>query len=284
MNGIQVFAGFGDVLAEVALALLPLAALFVFLQFWLFKFPKEQVYNVLIGMAMTFIGLAIFLQGVYVGFMPVGQVIGKTLGQLSYKWIAIPIGFVLGFLAIAAEPAVRVLNHEVEKASGGYIPQKIMLYTLSIGVAASVALSMLRILYGIPLWTIVLPGYIIAFIMARYSTPTFIAIAFDSGGVATGPMTASFIVTVALGVATAIEGRNPLTEGFGLVALVALAPIISVLALGLLYARIERKMKERIEAGVEAGPEPEPAGHEETKPVGYGEAWREAKSDAGSDS
>lgn len=252
MNEIQVFTGFSGVLLEVAIALIPLAVLFIILQIWLFKFPKEQVYNILKGMLLTFIGLSIFLQGVYVGFMPVGKVIGETLGCLRHNWISIPIGFFLGFLAIAAEPAVRVLNHEVEKVSGGSIPQKIMLYTLSFGVAASVALSMLRILYGIPLWSIILPGYIIAFIMARFSTPTFIAIAFDSGGVATGPMTAAFIVTVALGVASAIEGRNPLTEGFGMVAVVALAPIISVLALGLLYARAERKMREGIESKVES--------------------------------
>jgi hypothetical protein len=112
------------------------------------------------------------------------------------NWLLIPIGFVLGFVAIFAEPAVRVLNYEVEKASGGFIPQQLMLYTLSLGVAISVALAMARILFGLPLWSIIIPGYIIAFAMTHYSTPSFVAIAFDSGGVATGPMTVTFILTM----------------------------------------------------------------------------------------
>ena len=235
MKEIQVFTGFSHVLLEVAIALIPLAIIFLFLQIWLLKFPKQRVLNIIKGLILTFIGLSFFLQGVYVGFLPVGEVIGRTLGGLYYNWVLIPIGFILGFVAAFAEPAVRVLNYEVEKASGGFIPQQLMLYTISLGVAISVALSMGRILFGFPLWFIVIPGYLIAFAMAHYSTPSFVAIAFDSGGVATGPMTVTFILTMALGVASVIEGRNPLTEGFGMIALVALSPILSVLLVGLLY-------------------------------------------------
>jgi hypothetical protein len=235
LNEIQIFTGFTHVLQEVAMALIPLAIIFLFLQIWLLKFPKQRVINILKGLFLTFIGLSFFLQGVYVGFLPVGEIIGKALGALYHNWLLIPIGFVLGFVAIFAEPAVRVLNYEVEKASGGFIPQQLMLYTLSLGVAISVALAMARILFGLPLWSIIIPGYIIAFAMTHYSTPSFVAIAFDSGGVATGPMTVTFILTMALGVASAIEGRDPLLEGFGMIALVALAPILSVLTLGLLY-------------------------------------------------
>ncbi|NPV80926.1 MAG: DUF1538 domain-containing protein [Firmicutes bacterium] len=241
MKEIKVFAGFGHVLQEVAMALVPLAVLFLCLQAWVLKFPRQRVIKVLKGLILTFIGLALFLQGVYVGFLPVGRSLGEILGALDYSWLLIPIGFILGFVAAFAEPAVRVLTYEVEKASGGYIPQQVMLYTLSLGVAASVALSMWRILSGFSLWRLVIPGYLISFIIARYSTPSFVAIAFDSGGVATGPMTVTFISAVALGVASVIKGRNPLIEGFGMVALVALSPILAVLSLGLLYNRKEKQ-------------------------------------------
>lgn len=249
MKDIQIFSGFSHVLLEVAIALVPLTILFLFLQIWLLKFPKQKVINIFKGLILTFIGLALFLQGVYIGFLPVGEAIGISLGGLYHNWVLIPIGFILGFVATFAEPAVRVLNYEVEKASGGYIPQQIMLYTLSLGVAISIALSMGRILFGFPLWYVIIPGYLIIFIMARYSTPSFVAIAFDSGGVATGPMTVTFILAMALGFASVIEGRNPLIEGFGMIALVALSPILSVLLLGLLYSRkgkqYERNLTER---------------------------------------
>lgn len=241
MKEIQIWAGFGHVLLEVAVALLPLAVIFLFLQFWLLKFPLKRVAAILKGLLLAFIGLALFLQGVYVGFLPVGEIIGLALGGLAYKWVIIPLGFLLGFVAVFAEPAVRVLTYEVEKVSGGFIPRQIMLYTLSFGVAVSLALSMARILLGFSLWYLVVPGYLLALLMAQRSSPSFVAIAFDSGGVATGPMTVTFILSMFLGVASAIEGRNPLIEGFGMIALVALSPILSVLSLGMLYRRKERQ-------------------------------------------
>ncbi|NLO90071.1 MAG: DUF1538 domain-containing protein [Clostridia bacterium] len=246
MSVFDFFEGFSQVLLEVTLALLPLTLLFFILQFWLLKFPKKKVYVIIKGILLTLIGTALFLQGVYMGFLPVGEVMGKTIGALKHKWLVIPVGFVVGFVAVFAEPAVRVLGYEVEKASGGYIPQQLILYTISLGVAFSVALAMARILYGIPLLYIVIPGYVLAFIMARYSTSSFVAIAFDSGTVATGPMTVTFILALALGVAAAIEGRNPMVEGFGLVALVALSPILAVLTLGLLYRRKEKEIEREI--------------------------------------
>lgn len=236
-----VFAGFGDIMLEVALALLPLLILFLIFQFFILKLPMNKIKNILIGMFLTFWGLAFFLQGVHVGFLPTGMAMGEILGQITYKWILIPIGFVLGFVAVFAEPAVSVLIKQVEKVSGGYIPQKILLYTVSIGVASSVALAMGRLLYGIPIWYLIIPGYIIAIVLTKFSSKVFISIAFDSGGVATGPMTATFIVAMFIGLASAIEGRDPLLDGFGMVSLVALAPILSVLTLGLIYGRKEKE-------------------------------------------
>ena len=153
----------------------------------------------------------------------------------------IPIGFLLGFTVTLAEPAVRILNSQVEKVSGGYINKTVMLYTLSIGVGISVALSMVRVIWGISLWYFVVPGYIIALILTRYISSEFVAIAFDAGGVATGPMTVTFILSMTVGVAKVIDGRNPLMDGFGMVSLVAMTPILAVLILGALYNRKGKK-------------------------------------------
>lgn len=229
------------VILEVAMALLPLMFLFLYFQLFFLQLPREKVINIFKGIILTFLGLTLFLQGVHIGFLPVGKEIGIILGSLPYRWILIPLGFILGFVATYAEPAVRILNYEVEKVSGGYISQTIMLYTLSIGVGISIALSMGRILFSIPLWYFIIPGYLIALLLTRYSTNTFISIAFDSGGVATGPMTVTFILTMAIGVASSVGKGDPMLDGFGVITLVALAPILSVLILGLLFARKEEE-------------------------------------------
>lgn len=232
---LNLFDGFGYILFEVAMALVPLLLFFLFFQVFMLKLPWKKVRDIVVGVGLTFAGLSLFLQGVHVGFLPVGREIGDIVGGWEHQWIIIPVGFLLGFVATFAEPAVKVLNLEVDKVSGGYIPRKLMLYTLSIGVAISIALAMTRIIYGLPLWYFVVPGYLLAIGMMLYSTDTFTAIAFDAGGVATGPMTVTFILAIALGFSETLEGRDPMIDGFGMIALVALAPILSVLTLGLLY-------------------------------------------------
>lgn len=234
---LHVFEGFGDILIEVSYALIPLVLFFIVFQFIMLKLDKQRIYRIILGFTLTFFGLAFFLQGVHIGFFPVGHMMGEALGSDDHTWLLIPIGFVLGFAATFAEPAVSIMNSEVDKVTGGYISEKVMLYTVSTGVGISVALSMFRILYGIPLWHFLIPGYIIALILIFFSNKTFIAIAFDSGGVATGPMTVTFISAMAVGAASVIEGRHPLTDGFGLIALVALTPIIAVLIVGLIFTR-----------------------------------------------
>ncbi|MDN3436896.1 DUF1538 domain-containing protein [Planococcus sp. APC 3900] len=234
---IHVFEGFPTVMLEVSLALLPLLLFFAAFQVFMLKLPMQRVLQVGIGFILAFFGLSFFLQGVHVGFMPVGTMMGETLGSWYNKWLLIPIGFVLGFAATFAEPAVSIMTDEVDQETGGYISRKMMLYTLSTGVGVSIALSMLRILTGWSLWYFIIPGYLLAFILVFFSTQTFIGIAFDSGGVATGPMTVTFVVAVAVGISTAIEGSDPLTDGFGMIALVALTPIIAVLILGLIFTK-----------------------------------------------
>jgi hypothetical protein len=190
---------------------------------------------------LTFLGLTLFLQGVHVGFLPVGKEIGIIMADLPYRWVIIPIGFVLGAVATFAEPAVRILNHEVDKVTSGYIPQRLMLITLSLGVGISIALSMTRIILGIPLMYFIIPGYVMVLILAWYTSETFTSIAFDSGGVSTGPLTVTFISAISVGIATGTEGSDPILDGFGMIALVALAPILCVLILGTLYKINERK-------------------------------------------
>lgn len=241
LSELTVFKGFGGVLMEVAFALIPLLIFFGVCQIFFLKLPKSRIINIIKGVVLTFLGLSLFLQGVHVGFEPAGTMIGETLGETEHRWILLPIGFILGFVATIAEPAIRILNHEVEKVSGGYIPQKVLLYTLCIGVGLSISLSIIRILYGIPLYWMILPGYGIALTLIFFSTPTFTSVAFDSGGVATGPMTVTFIMAIAIGVASVTEGRDPLVEGFGMIALVALTPILSVLVLGLIYSWKEKR-------------------------------------------
>jgi len=235
VNELVVIEGFAQVLTEVAAALLPLIAIFLVFQFLYLKLPGQKIIQITSGMILAFIGLSLFLQGVQVGFFPTGGSMGEQLGKLKHNWLIIPVGIILGFVATVAEPAVRVLNYQVEKVSSGYVPQKVMLFTISIGVAVAVGLAMARVVYGVPLLYILLPGYMLALFLIRYSSPTFVSVAFDSGGVATGPMTATFIMAMTVGVATGIEGRNPLVEGFGMISLVALAPILAVLTLGIIY-------------------------------------------------
>lgn len=234
---LHVFEGFGAILIEVSYALIPLILFFIVFQIFMLKVDKHRVYQITLGFILTFFGLAFFLQGVHIGFFPIGQMMGEALGTKDHTWLLIPIGFVLGFAATFAEPAVSIMNSEVDKVTGGYISEKVMLYTISTGVGISVALSMFRIIYGISLWYFLIPGYLIALVLIFFSKKPFISIAFDSGGVATGPMTVTFISAMAVGAASVMEGRHPLTDGFGLIALVALTPIIAVLIVGLIFTR-----------------------------------------------
>lgn len=236
---INMLDGVTEVIKDVFVALLPLLLVFILFQTLWIKLPKKHFHNILKGFVFAFVGLVFFLHGVNIGFMPIGEYMGQVIGATSYSWILIPIGFVLGLVITLAEPGVKVLNIEVEKFSGGAINKKIMLIFLSLGVATAISISMLKIVTGISLWYFILPGYIIAFILTRYVSSTFIAIAFDSGGVTTGPMIVTFISSLSLGFATSTGGSA--LDGFGMISLVALTPILSVLILGYIY---EKKQKE----------------------------------------
>ncbi|CAM3976057.1 DUF1538 domain-containing protein [Alkalicoccus chagannorensis] len=231
----------GHVIYEVAMAVIPLLLFFLVFQFFFLKLEKEKLLNIFVGLLFTFAGLVLFLQGVEVGFFPAGEAIGEILGERENTMIMLPaLGFLFGLVATFAEPAIRILNHEVEKVTAGSISKNVMLITLSLGVGGAIALSLFRITAGFPLWYLILPGYILAFALVFISSDRFISIAFDAGGVATGPMTVTFIMAINVGVASVTEGRDPLLDGFGMIALVALTPILAVLILGLIFQRKER--------------------------------------------
>lgn len=227
--------------AEVAIALVPILLIFLFFQKKSFKLSKSVVRKILFGMLYTFVGLVIFLVGVNAGFMEVGSVVGYKLASMDNKIYVIIIGFLVGMVTILAEPAVYVLTHQIEDVTSGYVNRKAVMVSLAIGVASAVALSILRIIVpDIKLWHYLLPCYVLAVVMTYFVPKLFVGIAFDSGGVASGPMTATFILAYAQGAAEAIEGANVLVDGFGVIAMVATAPLIALQILGFIF-RIRSK-------------------------------------------
>jgi len=241
---------FIDVVIEVALAVTPLAAVALVFNLKFLQLPRTQSRSLFTGLLLTALGTILFLYGVRIGFMPAGQAIGRLVAA-SKPWMLVPIGFILGLVTILAEPTVRVQTQEVARVSGGTIPERLLLFALAVGVGAAVALAMLRVWLGLHLLAILIPGYALAFALMFLVRPAFTSIAFDSGGVATGPITVTFIAAVALGAARAIPGADPVIAGFGLVALVGLAPVLAVLVLGVLFRRaepgVEGAQKEREE-------------------------------------
>lgn len=228
---------------EVVLAIAPLFAMFVIFQLITKRFKKRQIKQVLVGYLYTFFGLVIFLVGANVGFIPVGYFLGMQLGASSTPWILLPLGALIGYYAVKAEPALHVLNKQVEEISEGTIPASAMGLGLSIGVALALVLAMIRILTGIPLLYILIPGYLISLILPSFVPKIYTGIAFDSGGVVSGPITSTFILPLVMGACEGFGG-NVLLEAFGVVALVAMTPLIIIQVMGLipvLQAKISKR-------------------------------------------
>lgn len=231
-----------SVARDVLLALAPILIIFLIFQRISFKLHKSAVRKILFGMLFTFVGLVLFLVGVNAGFMEVGSVVGFKLASMDSKAYIIIVGFILGMVTILAEPAVYVLTHQIEDVTSGYVKRKVVMGTLALGVAVAVALSVVRVLVpGIQLWHYLLPGYLVAIILMYFAPKLFVGIAFDSGGVASGPMTATFILAYTQGAAEAVEGANVLVDGFGVIALVALTPLIALQILGLIFKKKSKK-------------------------------------------
>ncbi|MDT2640942.1 DUF1538 domain-containing protein [Enterococcus dongliensis] len=219
---------------EVAISILPIGLLFLLFQLISRRYHHRQYVRMIIGFLYTYIGLVLFLTGVSIGFAPVGSLLGSELAASEFKWLLIPIGMLIGYFIVKAEPAIQVLNHQVDNVTGGSIAATTMNACLSIGVAISVGLAMLRALTGISIYWIIIPGYIIALILSKFVPKIFVGIAFDSGGVASGPMTSTFLLPLCIGVSKSLDG-NIMADAFGVVALVALTPLIAVQIMGIIY-------------------------------------------------
>ena len=222
----------GHTCKEVALALGMIVVFFLVCQFLFLKLPMKRLARIAIGVAFTYVGLVVFLTGVNVGFMPIGYKLGYTLAQGSEGFL-VGFGLVVGVLVVLAEPAIHVLNAQVEEVTGGLVSKKSMLTGLCIGVGAAITLSMIRIIYDFSLVYYIVPGYFISLALSLFVPPVYTAIAFDSGGVASGPMTSGFILPFAIGACISMQGADAvLRDAFGVVALVAMAPLITIQLLG----------------------------------------------------
>lgn len=231
-----IFATFKDTLVESLVALVPITALFIIMNFIKFKLPKRQFTRIMIGMVYTYLGLVLFLTGVNAGFFDVARIMGTKIASLGNNALLPFLGLIIGMVVVLAEPAVYVLSNQVEEVTAGYISKKMILITLSAGVALAVCLSMLRIIIPeLKIWMMLVPGFIIALILSNFVPPLFVGIAFDSGGVASGPMTATFVLAFTQGAADQIATANVLTDGFGVIAMVAMMPIIAIMVLGILF-------------------------------------------------
>ena len=234
----------GHVAKEVAIALGLIVLFFLLCQIFFLKLPKRQLLKIGVGVAFTYLGLILFLTGVNVGYMPIGYKMGAKI-SLLHPALLVGLGLVMGILVVLAEPAIHVLNAQVEDVTGGYIKKKSMMIGLCTGVGAAIALSIVRIIFDFSLVYYIIPGYFISLALSLFVPPVYTAIAFDSGGVASGPMTSGFILPFAIGVCVALQGENAvLREGFGVVAMVAMAPLITIQLLGF-KAIVSNKIQER---------------------------------------
>jgi hypothetical protein len=194
--------------------------------------PKTRLINMGIGVAFTFVGLIIFLMAVEIGFMPIGFKLGQELARLD-DWVIIIAGVVLGAVVVLAEPAVHVLNKQVQDITEGTVTKRSMMIALSLGVGISIGLSMIRIIFKFSILYYLIPGYILSLALSFFVPKMYTAIAFDSGGVASGPLTSSFILPLAIGACSVLNGEESvLSLGFGIVAMVAMTPLITIQVLG----------------------------------------------------
>ncbi len=234
--------GISQVAVEILMALAPILFLFLMFQKFLLKSRKDQRGKILAGLCYSYGGLVLLLTGVHAGFMDVGAVLGYQIALRQNPCLLAGIGFILGLFTVIAEPAVHALTAQIQNVTSGYVQRKTVLGALSLGIGLAVGLSMLRIMTPwLHLWHFLLPGYALSLLLMRIVPSLFVGIAFDSGGVASGPMTATFVLAFAQGAAKAVSGADVLVDGFGIIAMVAMTPLITLQLLGLIYKIKSRK-------------------------------------------
>lgn len=226
---------------EMAVSIFPIVFFFGIFELFARDINRHTIIKICVGLFETYVGLVLFLTGVNVGFMPAGNYLGQTIAQLPYAWIIVPLGMLIGYFIVKAEPAVYVLTKQVEEITSGAISATAMGTALSLGVSASVGLAMIRVLTGISILWFIVPGYFIALLLTLFVPKLFTAIAFDSGGVASGPMTATFLLPFAMGACEALGG-NIITDAFGIVSMVAMTPLITIQTMGLIFRIKERTL------------------------------------------
>ncbi len=237
--------GFPEYIREMAVSILPIVIFFGIFQLISRDINKKALIKIGIGLVYTYVGLVLFLTGVNVGFMPAGNYLGQTIAGLSYAWIIIPIGMIIGYFIVLAEPAVFVLTRQVEEMTSGAVSAKAMGLSLSIGVSLSVGLAMVRVLTGISILWFLVPGYALALFLTFFVPKIFTAIAFDSGGVASGPMTVTFLLPFAMGACEALGGTI-VTDAFGIVAMVAMTPLITIQIMGIVFKLKESSRRREV--------------------------------------
>lgn len=236
---------------EVALAFIPIVVMFLIFQLITRRYHIHSILKMSFGFIYTYIGLVCFLTGANVGFMPAGRLIGAELAGGSYQFLLIPVGMLMGYFVVSAEPAVHSLKRQVNEITNGAISQRSVAIALSIGVSVSVGISMLRVLTGIPIMPFLIAGYAVSLIISFFVPNIYTGIAFDSGGVASGPMTSTFMLPFAMGACEAIGG-NVMTDAFGIIALIAMAPLITIQLLGLHERRVHAKKLKSIQTKISA--------------------------------
>lgn len=229
----QFIYAFPHYLKDVASAIIPIIAFFLLFNVISLKLDKKTLIKIFVGLVFTYIGLVLFLTGANVGFMPIGQYLGESLAASGYSWILVPIGMIIGYFIVSAEPAVHVLKQQVETITEGRISAKALGMSLALGVAASVGIAMLRVLTGVSILWFLIPGYALSLIITFFVPPIFTSVAFDAGGVASGPLTATFLLPLAMGACSA-AGGNIAEDAFGIVAMVAMTPLLTIQILGLI--------------------------------------------------
>ena len=230
-----------EYMLEVAIALAPIVVFFLIFQVLFLKLRQLPLMRILAGLLFTYVGLVLFLTGVNVGFSSVGVVLGGQVAEGWMRWLLVPIAMLMGWFIVQAEPAVHVLTKQVEEISAGAVSEKAMHISLSVAISGAMGLAMVRILTGLHIFWLLTPGYLVSLALTFLVPPMFTAIAFDSGGVASGPMTATFMLPFAMGVCEAVGG-NILTDAFGLVSLVAMMPLITIQTMGAIYVVKSRRV------------------------------------------
>jgi len=224
-----------ETIKEVVQAILPVALVVIVLQFTIIWLPMEDFLQFIIGVVMVSAGLIFFLMGVHIGLLPIGELIGSSLPRFGKVWIVVLLSVILGFVITVAEPDVRVLANYVDTVSDGEVNRHILIYTVALGLALFLGMAILRIIYNFPIKYLLTGGYGLIFILAWFVPEQFISISFDAGGVTTGPLAVPFILAYGVGVAAVLGGRKSSDDGFGLVALASIGPVLSVLILGIIY-------------------------------------------------